>query len=345
VTARRWCGFFVCCAILPMAQASASIYTVTSVTSGGVCSANSTTNSNCTLDAAIKAAANGDTIEFSPVVQTQTIFIADNFPGNLPTGMTIDASPNGVVLDAGESYGIFSIAQGLNVVLSHLTLQNGIGQISGGAVFNSGGNVTIDSCTLNNNASIQYGGAIDNAAGIMTITNSTLAHNSAMDGAGIFSDGTLVISNSTVTENYATGNGGGIASSGSLTLLSDIIASNTSPHGPDIYTFTTFVSLGFNLIGDDTGTSFIAQGSDQVGTHATALDPRFLAAGLSNNGGATQTLGLQSTSSARSAGHCAGNSGVPTIAPVATDQRGIARTSPCSSGAFDITGIFYTGFE
>ena len=66
-------------------------------------------------------------------------------------------------------------------------------------------------------------------------------------------------------------------------------------------------------------------------------------------GGATQTVALQSASPARSGGNCAGNASSPTIPAVTLDQIDHTRTSPgaigCSVGAFDMTSIFYNGFE
>ena len=50
-------------------------------------------------------------------------------------------------------------------------------------------------------------------------------------------------------------------------------------------------------------------------------------------------------SPARTAGNCAGNASNPTIPAVTLDQRGIARSTPCTTGAFDLTSVFYNGFE
>jgi hypothetical protein len=75
----------------------------------------------------------------------------------------------------------------------------------------------------------------------------------------------------------------------------------------------------------------------------------FVSTGLADNGGATQTVALQSLSPARAGGNCAGNAGSPTLPAITLDQRGYTRSSPgaigCSVGAFDMTSIFYNGFE
>src|SRR5215831_5984602 len=77
------------------AHATSAFYTVTSTSSGGICTLQSTSDPDCTLDAAIAAAASGTYILFSQSVQGQTIAVATPFP-NLTKDVTIDASPNGV---------------------------------------------------------------------------------------------------------------------------------------------------------------------------------------------------------------------------------------------------------
>ena len=315
---------------------AASTYTVTATSGGGTCTPGSTTDADCTLAAAIDATADGDTIRFAPPVQGQTIVVGSGFPDVLPASVTIDGSPNGVTLDGAASYTIFYIQAGLTVVLSHLTLQNGLGSSGGGAI-HTDGNVTIDSCTLNNNAAIDDGGAIYNLSnGTLTITNSTLASNAATVGGAIFNYGTIVISNSTIAGNNASSSGGGIANGGTLTLMSDIVAANVAPNDPDIDAEVAIpVTLGFNLFGTYPGN----------GPGDFEGDPLLASAGLAGNGGATRTLALQSVSPARGAGNCGGNAGNPAIPAITVDQRGIARGAACTVGAFDMTAVFYAGFE
>lgn len=337
MNARLFCWILSCCAVSPLAHAISSTYTVTSNGSGGTCTAGSTTDPKCTLDTAIADATSGsDIIHFSAAVQTQTIRLTDI--NTLTVGVTIDASPNGVVLDGGNSATIFYFQSG-TFVLSHLTLQHGLGGNSGGAIYNSGGSVTIDSCTLIHNAANGGGGgAILNVSGSITIINSTIADNTAAYGGGIAADSGVVISNSTITGNSSTNEGGGISGYG-FTLSSSIVAGNTATTAPDI-DGSEAVSLGYNLIGNSSGSGLSATTGDQFD-----VDPLFVSAGLASNGGATQTIALQSASPARSSGNCAGNASNPTIPAVTLDQRGFTRGTPCTIGAFDMTSIFYNGFE
>ena len=92
----------------------------------------------------------------------------------------------------------------------------------------------------------------------------------------------------------------------------------------------------------------MADPSDQLGSDANPIDPQFAAAGLADNGGATQTIALLSSSPAVRKGNCAGHIGdaaSPTIPAAILDQRGVVRGAPCAIGAYDATVVFYGGFE
>ncbi len=327
----------------PFAQA-ANVWTVTATGSGGVCTANSTTDPNCTLDAAIYTAANGDTVRFASNVQGQTI--CGTYPNgtyqNTPPSVSIDGAPNGVKLDSCGAGPIFAFDSG-TLALSHLTLQNSPND----AIYNSGANVTVDSCTFAGNSasgSAPNGGAVAQVGGSVFIINSTFAGNSASgNGGAIYASGNVVISNSTISANHAP-IGGGIGGYG-FTIMSSIVAGNSATtSSPDVYGFSSAVSLGYNIVGNSSGSGLTATAGDQFG-----VDPLLAATGLTNNGGATQTVALQSLSPARSGGNCAGNASNPAIPAVTLDQRGYTRTSAgaigCSVGAFDLTSIFYNGFE
>jgi hypothetical protein len=341
-----WAGLLLCAAA-PFALA-ANTWTVTSTGSGGACTADSTTDANCTLDVALTYAGNGDTILFSASVQGQTI--VGNFDvGNngLTHGLTIDASPNGVVLDGGGIYTVVYVSSG-PVTLSHLTIQHGLGGNSGGGIVNHNADLTIDSCTIANNSATLGGAGMYLMDGTTTIINSTIANNAAVVGGGIDAFGTLVIANSTITGNSASnGYGGGLFTSASVTLFSSIIAGNLGNGAPDIDS-SGVTSLGYNIVGNTTSSNFGSPAAgDQLG-----VDPLFAATGLANNGGATQTVALQSLSPARNGGSCAGNdgnNGYAVIPALSLDQIGHTRTSPgaigCTVGAFDMTSIFYNGFE
>ncbi|MEC4868037.1 MAG: right-handed parallel beta-helix repeat-containing protein, partial [Jaaginema sp. PMC 1078.18] len=71
------------------------------------------------------------------------------------------------------------------------------------------------------------GGIFSNGA--LTLTNSTVSGNQAAgSGGGIFSNGALTLTNSTVSGNQAAGSGGGIFSNGALTLTNSTVSGNSA---------------------------------------------------------------------------------------------------------------------
>jgi hypothetical protein len=119
----------------------------------------------------------------------------------------------------------FAVAAGSSLTLEQMTLQNGCVYVNyGGAIYNSG-TLTISNCTLSGNTSVDrtdyvtslrgVGGAIYNSGGTVIIDNSILSDNLAtganpMGGAIYNASGTVTISNSTFTNNSATDTVGGI---------------------------------------------------------------------------------------------------------------------------------------
>jgi hypothetical protein len=77
------------------------------------------------------------------------------------------------------------------------------------------------------------GGGIFNE-GDLTLTNSTVSGNSAERGGGIFNEGDLTLTNSTVSRNTAE-SGGGIRNGGTLTLVNSTVSHNTAVSGDGIY--------------------------------------------------------------------------------------------------------------
>jgi cysteine-rich repeat protein len=164
------------------------------------------------------------------------------------------------------------------------------------------------------------GGGIFNhyySDGPITLTNSTVSGNSAsQEGGGIFNYyEPVTLTNSTVTGNSA-GEGGGIFSvSGPVTLTSTIVAN--SPSGGNCAGGDVPTDGGNNFADDDTcGPGFADITPD--------LD---FDTNLADNGGPTQTHALFPGSVAIDA---AGDCGLE------TDQRGILRDDgACDSGSFE----------
>src|SRR5262249_3325724 len=124
--------------------------------------------------------------------------------------------------------------------------------------------------------------------GELTIINSTFSGNSAGDGGGIFNDGMLTITNSTLSGNStaSTSAAGGILNRGSATLKNTILAGSTTSGGsPSLNCSGPITDAGYNISGDDS-CGFSATGS------LNSTNPQLNPAGLSNNGGPTQTIAL-----------------------------------------------------
>ncbi len=96
---------------------------------------------------------------------------------------------------------------------------------------------TIDGLTITGGSDEDRGGGICND-GTLTVTNSTISGNSAFVGGGIYSEhnGTLTVINSTISGNSATYDGGGIYSgpNGTLTVINSTISGNSATHGGGI---------------------------------------------------------------------------------------------------------------
>jgi hypothetical protein len=212
------------------------------------------------------------------------------------------------------------------------------GQASGGTgggindIF--GSTLTVSNSTFSDNRAGMpggsgYGGALSvTYGGVATVSNCTFASNSAnFAGGAIFQFlATLSVINSTISGNSIAGNsstnlGGGIYAGGlGLSVGNTIIGGNTANTGPDVA--ATVTSLGYNLIGNTSGSHGFGAAGDQLNVNPH-LGP------LAANGGPTQTMGLLPGSPAIGAG----SSTLSGVAVPTTDQRGFARVV---SGTVDI---------
>ena len=168
----------------------------------------------------------------------------------------------GITISGGGNSRIFSVTQDGDLVLSNLTLRDGMvpaGGVypanGGGAILNRG-SLRIESCLLRNNFGGNFGGAITNFGverledeeirTVMNLFNCTFTENTVV---GEFSQGGAVhnfssmpnqascfIENCTIVGNTAA-IGGGVYNESEMVLEASIVANNTATTGPDLSLF------------------------------------------------------------------------------------------------------------
>ena len=125
-------------------------------------------------------------------------------------------------------------------------------------------NVTFDALTIRNGKITDNGGGIRNQGnGTLTLTNSTVSGNEAQSVGGIFSSSAVTLTNSTVSGNEAGTFGGGIFSSSAVTLTNSTVSGNEAG---------TFGG-GIFSIGDVTLTNSTVSGN-QAGSDSGGIDSR-----------------------------------------------------------------------
>lgn len=213
---------------------------------------------------------------------------------------------------------------GIEIVSSSLsinrsTLSGNTAGFAGGGIKTNGSTLHLLSSTLSGN-SARYGGAI---YGQSLIENSTISGNTASNDMGaIYSTGgATIIRFSTISGNSTPVNRNGAIGSwgkatGTVTVLSSIVAGNT---GGDIgykNNPVPFASQGYNLIG--TGNNSSLTSFNQPGDQTGILNPMLGA--LADNGGSTKTRAPLPDSPAIDAGNPAAMPGMNNV-PL-YDQRG-----------------------
>jgi len=250
------------------------------------------------------------------------------------------------ITDNSASYG-GGIVNFADVTISNGTISYNSALFYGGGISVNYGNATIqNSSVYSNSVSNGDGGGVHNDEdATITLKNSTISDNFASEqGGGIYSSGLITISSNTVTDNRADMAAGGISSYGNVAartiITNSIISGNmiSTTTASDLALHTTeidsYVSGGHNLIGSiGTGVSVFLDGvnGDQTAVNNPKIEP------LADNGGSTLTHALQPDSPALDTGANCG----------ATDQRGITRPqgAACDIGAYEYEApIIYTDF-
>ncbi|MBX3055537.1 MAG: right-handed parallel beta-helix repeat-containing protein [Anaerolineae bacterium] len=150
--------------------------------------------------------------------------------GDGPDVTIIDANGLDRILEIHETAG--------NVTISNLTIRNGSSAADGGGIFiTSPGTVRLDNVVITNNHTVMEGGGVYATNGRLIITNSTISGNSARSGGGLYNAGELsplnIPSRVEIRDSVISGNsadsGGGVYNTHEGTLiLTDVTVSGNS---------------------------------------------------------------------------------------------------------------------
>jgi filamentous hemagglutinin family protein len=129
---------------------------------------------------------------------------------------------------SGEGGGIF-VGSGTSLNLSNSTVSASVADYGGG--ISNLGTTTLTNVTVTGNSATGGTGAggIDNYGGTLTLINSTVTRNTSPEGAGIWSNQEVTITNSTISGNVSRGRGGGIFNQGGrLTVTNSLVSGNSA---------------------------------------------------------------------------------------------------------------------
>lgn len=244
-----------------------------------------------TIQAAIDAAANGDTVQVAPGTYHENI----NFDGKAIT-VTSTAGPQTTIIDGGQNGPVvtFDSAEGPESVINGFTLRNGYGTFAagydGGGIYVSGASPTITGNVISGNSACANGAGIALLSSSAVVRGNTITNNSQRgctggSGGGIYiygSGSALIIGNTISLNTWTAGDGGGIALySGSPTIQNNLIAGNTAEGKyPDSYGGGIVIYGGTNanvvqnvIVGNNAteGGGIWTQGSAEILTNNTIV--------------------------------------------------------------------------
>jgi CSLREA domain-containing protein len=244
--------------LVPASVHAATVITVTTtadvIAADGLCSlreaviaANTdTATSDC------PSGSGADTIVFSPILPSPSIFILGKTGANEDNAATGDLDLFGMItiqgagaaqtiLDGNGTDRVFDVRPGAFVTISGPTIRNG----NPGAGAGGGGILVSGSAPTSK----------------LTLTNAFVLNNSAVNGGGIQVLGngaTAALQNTRISSNVATVGGGGLSNNGILTLLNSVLDENQARTGGGIdhsgFSMNlTNVTVSGNSAGDNGG--------------------------------------------------------------------------------------------
>jgi len=236
---------------LALAGAAASLIGVESVSAAKPLTVCASGCQFTTIADALTSANDGDMISIGPGSYSGGIFISKSVSlrgagaaQTTSTGSAPSFHGNNVIIASGVSVTIGGVTIGPITDISGSEISNsgrlavrdsivrGANDVFGGGIVNAG-TMTLERSLVTNNFA-DVGGGIDNGAGgTMMVKNSTVTQNGAgLVGGGIYNQGTMMVKNSTITDNHSRADSGsplngGLVNTGTLTLKNDTITGNT----------------------------------------------------------------------------------------------------------------------
>ncbi|MBW2734662.1 MAG: hypothetical protein JRH20_19925 [Deltaproteobacteria bacterium] len=284
------------------------------------------------------AANGGGVCAVSGSMAASLTIVGSTISRNMATGW------DGIAAEGGDGGGVHHNGGALSICNSRIA-SNEAGYISGGIHRVPGlvnAPVLISRCTIMSNSSERGGGGFLRASALRVV-DSVIVDNTARVGGGLMiGEGSLDLTNVTIAGNTSTYAGGGLHVSGVAggSLLNVTLANNTANFGGAIYSDGNQLWLKNSVIADNRAIfedpSCYGVFSDGGGNlqfpnmprESCALGITFADPGLSplgDNGGGTLTMAVDASSPAV---------GIGKQCPP-TDQRGVSRADPCTSGAYE----------
>jgi hypothetical protein len=234
---------------------------------------------------------------------------------------------------AGGSGGGIYVEGGSAAMVSESMITQNEAAHGGGGVHARFSTVVLSSTSIIENNAGSWGGGILNN-GTLDVSNCTISSNTTdTEGGGFYNlGGGLSLNSSTISNNESGNGGGGIyQQDGNVTLQNTILGDNHSAVSPDCY--GAIDSSGYNLIGDTTGCTYTSAIGDLINENPDLGALVGLPLG-------TLYQPLMASSPAIDAGNpggCTDHLGTALLA----DQRGYDRTGVCDIGAYEYASPGY----
>jgi hypothetical protein len=191
-------------------------------------------NTNAASGDAPAGAAGLDTITFSPALTGRIITLTSALPAISEALTIMGLGANKLTINANATGRVFANNAGVTATISSLTVTGGLVTSGGGGGILNNGNLTLSGVTVTNNTArgVSGGGVLTTGAGAqLTMSGCTDSANLSVFGAGVdIANGSAAISGSAISNNVASGSGGGIRveSSATLTVTGSTIANNNA---------------------------------------------------------------------------------------------------------------------